>query len=145
MSSWKRMLSIADTIQQKADNAARVLAESRLRTAEHEAKLDELVVYREEYTERLRSLGQGGLGAVQAQGLNQFLGRLSQAIEQQQGILRRARSEQERNLQLWLASERRARSIDKAVARHRQREEQIRDLHEQYENDACARFTACRK
>ena len=145
MSSWKRMLSIAESIQRKADSAARALASSRQRTAEQEAKLDELVLYREEYSERLRSLGQRGLGAMQAQGLNLFLSRLSQAIDQQQGILRRARSEQEQNLQLWLASERRARSVDKAVARHRRREEQIRERHEQYENDACARSSACRK
>jgi len=145
MTSLKRIHSVAEAVRAKADDAARTLAQIQQRATREQAKLDELVAYRNEYSERFSLLGRQGLAALQAYGLNQFLRKIDHAIGQQQAILARVSNDQETSRQEWLSRERRAKSIDKVVARHRQRERSSQERREQRETDASARLCSARK
>jgi flagellar FliJ protein len=135
MSKAKRMQPVARIAQQNADDAARVLADSRRQLTAKQQQLDELIAYRDEYARGLEQKSKGGLTAMQMRDYNQFLSRLNLAIEQQQLALEGAYREIESSKRVWLGKHRHARAIDKVVDRHRQREQRDHARQEQQDSD----------
>jgi len=64
-----------------------------------------------------------------------FLGRLGEAIRQQETLIERYRSQHEKNRQQWIETRSHSQAIDKVVDRYREQERQQQERREQREQD----------
>ena len=139
MNQSKRMQPVAQMARERADEAARRVAECQRRLEDKQAKIDELLSYRDDYAHGLREKGRGGINAVRVSDYNQFLQRLNKAIEQQRVVLENARRELDSSRQNWLQKQQRARALDTVVSRYERHERHQQSRREQLENDEHAR------
>ena len=139
MRSSKRMQPVAQNARKRADEAARHVAECQRQLEDRQAKLDELLGYRDDYAHGLQEKGRGGLGAVQVNDYNLFMVRLNKAIEQQLIVLENTRRDLEASKQKWLDKQQRARALDTVVARYERHEQHLQSRREQQENDEYTR------
>ena len=121
----------ADTREQ--DAGAR-LAKARTLVEERERQLGELRRYREEYAAQ-QSQGVGTVDVVRLQNYHAFLGRLGDAIRQQQALLDEARLEVDRCATHWRESRAEAAAVGKVVDTLRSHEQRERDRREQQDHD----------
>jgi len=135
MNKSKRLQPVAEIAQQKADEAASRIAESRQKIKDRKQQLDELVEYREDYTNGLQHKRQAGLNAAQMNDYILFMERLNLAINQQQVSLDSAYSELSANRRAWQEKQQRARALENVVSRHQLSEQQAQSRREQKESD----------
>lgn len=133
MTRSKRMQPVVAVTANREREAARRLGELQQREQAAEQRLQELIHYREEYT---RQFAEGGsLGAARLQDYRIFLGRLNQAVEQQQALVERARQDCAAQRARWMELHTRVQALDKVVSRYRDSERSDRDRREQKESD----------
>jgi len=99
------------------------------------ARLEELRSYREQYSRDFTATGEGGLDATRLREFRAFLGRLGEAIRQQEALIDRYRAQHEQNRQHWLESRSHSQAIDKVVDRYRDQERHQQERREQREQD----------
>lgn len=133
MTRSKRMQPVVEVTANREREAARRLGELRQRQQAAEQRLQELTHYREEYARQFA--GGGSLGAARLQDYRIFLGRLNQAVEQQQALVERARQECAAQQARWMELHTRVQALDKVVSRYRDSERSERDRREQKEAD----------
>jgi flagellar FliJ protein len=98
-------------------------------------RLEELRSYREQYSNEFAASGEAGLDAVRLRDYRAFLGRLGDAIRQQESLLARYRAQHEQTRQQWVESRSHSQAIDKVVDRYRQQEGRQQERREQREHD----------
>ena len=111
------------------------LATVERRVAEAEAKLQELERYRGEYDKQFAQRAGGGIGATALRDYQAFLARLSDAIKQQQAVVKRAQSERDAERLRWQEAAKRAKALGHVVEQWQTEERRASDRREQHESD----------
>lgn len=135
MNRSQRMEPVVRVAGRREEDAARDLAQQRDLLARHEQQLEELQGYRNEYLERLRHQGGGGVSASRLQDYRVFLDKLDAAIGQQERIVAHQQREVDRFHQRWMEMRTRCSAMDKAVERMRREERREEERREQLESD----------
>jgi flagellar protein FliJ len=135
MTKSQRMKPLTKVATSRERNAAKELGEHRRALSEVEAKLAELLTYREEYNRRLQQSGGAGIDAQQMCDYRIFLARLNEAIGHQQACVDKSRREYERKRRLWSEARTRTQALDKVVERYQHEERSTVEKREQAESD----------
>lgn len=129
------MQPVVRVAEDRERSAARALGEAQRRIAENEAKLAELVAYREQYSQDFDSAGGVGLGARRVHEYRVFFARLGAAISQQAEIVEKLRQDCENKRRHWLEIRTRAQALDKVTERYRRGERKLEERREQLDLD----------
>lgn len=130
-----RLRPVEKLAEDKAKSATEAMVSARQSSDQHQAKLTELMRYRNEYLEQLQSKGRQGISAGELQQYQQFISQIDTAIAHQKEALRSARHELAQKQHQWRTKDSEKRAINNAVNRFRQQENRSRDQKEQQEMD----------
>jgi flagellar FliJ protein len=133
----KRFEPIRDLASTSATDLSRAMVETGRRVAELERQHEQLKTYRDEYVGKSTE-GRGTMDAVKLQNYRSFLGRLGDALRQQQTLLDHARAEYENRRIEWSAKRIEAESLGRVIDRFRTEEQRDADRREQREGDDAA-------
>ena len=111
------------------------LATVERKVADAEAKLQELERYRGDYENQFKQRAGRGIGATDLRDYQAFLARLSDAIRQQQAVVRRAQSERDAERLRWQEAAKRAKALGHVVEQWQSEERRASDRREQRESD----------
>ena len=111
------------------------LAGVEKKVADAEAKLQELERYRTDYEGQFRQRAGRGIGVTDLRDYQAFLARLSDAIRQQQAVVKRAQSERDAERQRWQEAAQRAKALGHVVEQWQTEERRASDRREQRESD----------
>ncbi len=139
MTKSKRMKPLAKVVESRERTAARVLGEQRRLLNEAEAKLAELLGYRDEYANKLEFSGKSTIDARQMYDFRVFLSRLNEAIIHQQHRVDHSRREYEAKRHQWYATRTKVRAVDKIITRYLGDESRASERREQVESDERAK------
>lgn len=101
MNRSKRLQPVADIAQKKERSAAEQLGKDKSSLSEQQQRLADLQGYRQEYQDRLLSMGQQGISGSVLIGYHQFLGQLDQVIKQQSSVVSQALSTVNSSERYW--------------------------------------------
>jgi flagellar FliJ protein len=135
MTKSQRLQPVTRVAELRERNAAKALGQSRHRLSETEARLEELLAYREEYARRLQTAGGEGMNAREVSEYHNFLARLNEAITHQQARLAQAHQDYESRRSQWQSQRTHTLALDKVVERYRRQEEHTEGQREQRESD----------
>jgi flagellar protein FliJ len=135
MARSKRMQPVQRVARSREQAAMQKLGQSQRELDAQRRKLDELRGYREQYTHEFEVSSENGLGAMRLQDYRVFLGRLNEAVRQQEAIIEKCIAQHENIHRQWLETRSRSQAIDKAVESFRQQERKQTDRKEQREQD----------
>ena len=133
MTRSKRMQSVVEVTANRERDAARRLGDLQNREQAAVQRLEELIRYREEYTQQFAD--GVSLPAARLQDYRVFLSRLNQAVEAQQTLVARARQECAAQRGRWLDIRSRVQALGKVALRYRDAERDEHDRREQKETD----------
>jgi len=133
-----RMEPVRRVADQRAQAAAKRLAERREALEQERERLEQLRAFRREYEQKLAFAGQNGIDAYRLRDYNAFLGRIDQAIAQQREQLGKIEAEAEQLREHWLAEWGNAKALEQLVERYRARERRDAEAREQRQNDEIA-------
>ncbi|WP_456415157.1 flagellar export protein FliJ [Thiolapillus sp.] len=134
MSRNKPLLTVAKIATDRERNAAREMSHSQTELDIHMARLNELNDYRQQYLQQFQAASKKGLGVVQLQEYQIFLGRLDEAIDQQQKLLEASRISHEERQQLWLSLRGKVKALDKVI--HQRQQQQLADQRRREQNES---------
>lgn len=140
MTKSQRLAPIAHIAESRERSASNVLAQAQRILNECEARLSELLSYRDEYQRRLHEAGTVGLEAGHMQEYLLFITKLDQAIGRQREMLTETTLAYEQQKTRWLALHSKTLALDKAVERCRSEESRMDDRREQRESDERAQY-----
>lgn len=135
MSRVKRMQVLHRAMDLRQQSAARRLEAGRRELSVQQARLTELLAYREEYLTGYRQSMRTGFQAVAMQDYRRFLGHLERAVEQQRQLVAALATQARQLADGWRHEKMQARVMAKVVDRYRIQEAQHRDCREQRESD----------
>lgn len=133
MTRSKKLQPVADLAKQNERTAARHHGTVLRELEQHENQLNELLNYRDQYLNALKTAGQTGLSAIQLQDYRLFLRRLDDAIKQQQLNVNTERQNCESSQNKWMDKRNRSKMINKVVNNRKKIEEQDAGKREQRE------------
>jgi flagellar protein FliJ len=131
----KRMKPVQNLYDDTERRLAVALATIERRVAEAEAKLQELERYRGEYDKQFALRAGSGIGATALRDYQAFLARLTEAIKQQQAVVKRAQSERDAERLRWQDAAKRAKALGHVVEQWQTEERRASDRREQRESD----------
>ena len=135
MTRSQRLAPVQDVVESAERKLAQSLATYERRVLEAQNKLDELTRYRGEYEKQLTERVAGGMGVMELRDYQAFLGRLSEAMRQQQSVVHRACADRDAEQKRWRDAARRAKAIDHVVTQWQSEERRSADRREQHEID----------
>jgi flagellar FliJ protein len=135
MSRAKRIEPVQNLVEDAERRLAMSVAGFEKRVKEAETKLQELERYRLEYQQQFAQRAGRGMGATDLRDYQAFLGRLDEAIKQQQAAVLRARSDRDIEKQKWQKAAIKAKALDHVVDKWRTEERRIQDRREQRDSD----------
>lgn len=109
---------LLDLAHDRTDEAARRLGELIGAEKEDDRKLALLQEYRGEYQARFMEAAQNGIGPDEWRNFSAFIGKLDEAIEQQERIVASAHGRTVAGQQAWLAERNRLKAFDTLSQRH---------------------------
>ncbi|MFZ5594252.1 MAG: flagellar export protein FliJ [Pseudomonadota bacterium] len=128
----KPIIKLSDNRQQ---DAARAVAESKRILEEHQDRLADLERYRDEYAARFKAMGAGGMVVSQLHEYRAFLSNLAAAVTQQEKLVLISRQDLDGKIRLWNQARGKARALDVVVIKYRQEEQRIEGRREQILSD----------
>ena len=131
----KRLEVVLGLAQKQRDAADRYLAESRQRLQQAETQQVQLQNYMLEYQQQFTQAGQQGMTTDRLRQHQAVIGRLEQALRQQQETIRVARQQLEQVTQYWQSVYARFKGIEKLTDKVRQGEQLAQDKREQQQVD----------
>jgi len=129
------MQPVQQLAQSRDQKAVQELGQSQQYLRAQQAKLEELRAYRDQYARDFEASGGAGLGATRMQDYRIFLGRLGEAIRQQEAIIEQCCARHEQTRQQWVEFNNQSQAIDKLVDRYRLEENKRLERQEQKEQD----------
>ena len=135
MTRAKRMKPVQNLFDDTERRLASGLATIERKVADAEAKLQELERYRSDYDRQFAQRAGEGIGATSLRDYQVFLARLSEAIRQQQAVVKRAQSERDAERQRWQEAAKRAKALGHVVEQWQSEERRASDRREQRESD----------
>ena len=145
MTRTKRIEPVQQLVDSREREQARVVAQARQKVVDADAKLRELTQYRADYHLGFQKEAAAGASGMRLRDFRLFLGRLDEAIRQQELIVARLRSELESETRAWHESLRRAKALGLVVEKWRGEERLASDRQDQRETDERAAGMAARK
>lgn len=133
MTRSERMKPIQNLADDREREAGIALSRAQDALAAAEKQLSELVSYRAEYASRQHDAGV--LDVARVQNFQAFLGRLEDAIRQQQQVVDRARAAAQAVADTWRERKIESASLGKVVSRLRVQEQAVTDRREQAATD----------
>ncbi|NQD38035.1 flagellar export protein FliJ [Permianibacter sp. IMCC34836] len=135
MNRSERLQPVAKLADKQERSAAQALGEARQAQVSEETRLQELIVYRQEYISDFQRRGRAGLNGIELQQFQQFLNQLDKAIEQQQQRIRSALTQVEQRVGQWQQRATKAKAINNVVGNLQQSENRQTDKREQAVQD----------
>lgn len=135
MSRAKRLAPVQGVVEAAEQKLAQSLAAQQRRVSDAEAKLLELERYRGEYEQGLTQRAGAGIGVAQLRDYQAFLGRLGEAIRQQQAVVQRACAERDAEQLRWQQAARRVKAIDHLAEQWLTEERRAEDRRDQRDTD----------
>jgi flagellar protein FliJ len=135
MSPTQRLQLVQRVTDEKERQHAQRLAQSRARVTQCEAKLKELQGYHAGYIKDFDKRAASGIKGSGIREFQAFLAKLGEAIQQQEELLEKAKTDSESERTHWQGAAQRSQIMDKVVDRHTARENQARDRRDQRESD----------
>jgi flagellar FliJ protein len=135
MTRSQRLAPVQDVVESAERKLAQSLAMHERRVLEAQNKLDELTRYRSEYEKQLTERVASGMGVAELRDYHAFLGRLTEAMRQQQSVVHRARADRDAEQTRWREAARRVKAIDHVVTQWQTEERRLADRREQREID----------
>lgn len=120
---------------ERADAAARRLAEQRDQLEQEGERLAQLRGFRREYEQKLAVSGGEGIDAYRLRDYNAFLARIDKAIAEQLQAVERMEENVAAQREHWLGQWGNARALEQLVARYQHRERTEADAREQRRDD----------
>lgn len=135
MTRAKRMKPVQELFDDTERRLALGLATIERKVAEAETKLQELERYRVDYDKQFAQRAGQGIGATSLRDYQVFLARLTEAIRQQQSVVKRAQSERDAERLRWQEAAKRAKALGHVVEQWQTEERRASDRREQRESD----------
>lgn len=138
--------TVLDLMQARTDEATHRLARLIANERNAKNKLDMLQQYRDEYAARFREASQNGISQREWHNYQEFLARLDEAIDTQQGAVQLEAKRTADGQEAWRQQKTKLRAFDTLSARHSAKEavrEQKREQKNQ--DDFAARTTIYRE
>ncbi len=127
--------TLIDLAQHDVDEAARSLQALNTSRQNAEEQLSTLLVYRQDYADRLQQSVKAGLSASNYRNFRQFIATLDEAISQQNKVMARIDLQVEQSRSNWQAEKRRLGSFETLQTR-KEHQQLLRDnRNEQRAND----------
>ena len=134
---------LVDLAHQKNDEATRKLGKLNQQQQNAQAKLAALQQYRREYSAQFEEAAKLGMTPTDMVNFQNFIGRLDQAIRQQQNEIEKASSSVQRGRHELMDTTRKMRSFDTLADRHAENEKKLEAKTEQRQQDEqSGRFSA---
>lgn len=135
MTRARRMKPVQNLFDDTEKRLALGLVTIERKVADAEAKLQELERYRGDYDKQFAQRAGGGMGVTALRDYQAFLARLSEAIRQQQAVVKRAQSERDAERLRWQEAAKRAKALGHVVEQWQTEERRASDRREQRETD----------
>lgn len=135
MTRSKRMQPVQSVAQRREQVAIQKLGQSQQYLDAQRAKLEELREYRNQYARQFEDSGGAGLGALRMRDYRIFLGRLNEAIRQQEAIVIQCDAQHRQTREQWIATRSHSQAINKVVDGFVRQERKQQDKLEQREQD----------
>lgn len=135
MTKSERFKPLVRMAESKEMDAAKELGDCARVLKEKQARLDELLRYRQEYAQRLQQDGAAGISARKLRDYQAFLANLDRGIQEQRKVVAQAAGMLEEKKQQWSSKRTRTKALDNAVARFKDDERQSHARREQKESD----------
>lgn len=135
MTRSKRMNPLVHVAEHREQAAARRLGQVQQRLQQHQARLRELMGYRDEYNLKFQQTCSVGVDVKQLQEYRLFLGRLNDAIAQQHRVVASAERDVEHARTAWLGTRTRSQALEKVRERFVAAERQEAERREQADLD----------
>lgn len=135
MTRTRRMQPVQRLMDDGERRHAQRLADAQQRLAAAEHKLAELERYRQEYVQSFDQRATTGATGLALRDFQVFLGRLSQAVQQQAQLVARLRDDVAAETRQWQVAARKARALGSVVEQWRGEERRAQDRQEQKETD----------
>lgn len=145
MKKSQRLDPVITVAKNRERKAAQAAGESRRILDRNEAKLAELLAYRQEYAKRYEDFGRDGMEINRLNEFRQFLSRLNGAIASQRELIKIKQSELEKKNSTWNQTRVKHKSIDKIATRHRADELRDEDCRQQDDSDDRSQHVKLRK
>jgi len=129
------MQAVHRAMDLRQQTAARRLEVGRRELSAQQARLEELMAYRDEYLEGYRRSMRTGFQAVAMQDYRSFLSHLERAVTQQRQLVAAMAAQARQLAEGWRQEQRQARVMAKVVDRYRIEERRSRESREQRECD----------
>lgn len=127
-----KVATLAKSTEQKS---ARELQLNQQGQLQKQQQLDQLRQFKQEYEDRLGTVGQQGMGARQLQDYRLFLSKLNQAIDQQVQNVQQAQESLDEAREKWQQDAQRTSAFDKLVEQHRRLQLEASNKAEQKQAD----------
>ncbi|TBR43175.1 flagellar export protein FliJ [Marinomonas agarivorans] len=135
MKRSKRMQILVDIAKSKEDQAAKLLAQQRLKLASDKEQLEQLKEYANQYESERNLLG---LNANLIANYQHFVTRLEQAVQQQNMAITQAEQQTSFALGQWLEARAKTQSMHALQQKHVKQEEKQEEKREQSQLDEFA-------
>ncbi len=135
MAPSDRFKPVHSLARNKEQRAAKRLGVSQQSVLAAEAKLSELLKYRQDYLEQFETAGQAGMSAGRLQEYQTFLARLNEAVRHQESLVRAGHADRQSKKDQWLRRRTRSKALGKVVERHVAAERKQQEKREQKETD----------
>lgn len=135
MGKSKRMGPIADLARESERAAAKALGQALKQVEEAEQQLQQLLEYQADYQRRLSESASQGMNAQTLLEYREFITKLGLAIEQQEQVVARARSELGERKRYWFAKRGRSKALDAVLDKYIKDEQKALERREQLEHD----------
>jgi flagellar protein FliJ len=117
MKRSERMAPVQHVLDGKERDRARDMGSAQQGLGAAESRLQELRQYHTDYLQGFQQTATAGRNALALQDFRQFLGRLEEAIRQQEQIVAQARQGVVGSTTLWRAAAQRAKAIESVVGK----------------------------
>ncbi len=135
MTKSERMKPIIKIAEERENVAIKRLQDTLTRQRERQARLEELLAYKEEYQEKFSSAEGHALSAFQFNDYIAFLARLDVIVAEQRRLLAASEEEVARERHAWMKLREKTQSLEKAGERFLNEERAIQDKKEQKDAD----------
>ena len=135
MAPSDRLKPVRRIAENRERDAAKRLGDAQRILQDQESKLEQLRLFQKEYQQRFEAAARSGMSGTKLQDYQAFMGKLQQAIGQQESVVEASR--QHRGLQKaeWQEKFTRTQAISKVIERHRKEEIQNQERKDQKDSD----------
>jgi len=135
MGNNHRLQPAVQLAQRREDSAAHALADFQRRLDEQQARLQQLLEFRREYSEQLNTSSRSGISSLRFHDYMVFLAKLDRSIAKSRQNLETLQREFQHKRHLWLMSHAKIQALEGVVKRDHREQERAQNRREQTDSD----------